>query len=85
MFNADRLTFLVLCTSLVVGCGGGSEKSSEASLLKSSRITGEWEAVATFHGYADNKAGCKEVADILNRNSDQMSGIEKSEFKCDAT
>lgn len=83
MFSAHRMSLVVLSSVVLTGCGAGSDKSPEASLLKSSRITGEWEAVATFHGYADNKAGCDEVAAILNSNSDQMSGVAKSEFKCE--
>ena len=64
----------------VAGCGGAS--SAKATLEKTNRVDGSWDNVATFYGYSDNKAACDEIAQILNKHSDEFSGMMRNEFRC---
>ena len=64
----------------VAGCGGAN--GAKVTLEKTNRVDGSWDNVATFYGYSDNKAACHEIAQILNKHSDEFSGMMRNEFRC---
>ena len=61
----------------------GDRDGQKATLYKSNRVDGEWERIATFYGFADNQAGCDEIAEVLNRHGDEFSGTLKNEWRCE--
>ena len=78
----NRLLRIVSATTLlmVTACGGAS--SAKVTLEKTNGVDGSWDNVATFYGYSDNKAACDEIAQILNKHSDEFSGMMRNEFRC---
>lgn len=67
----------------LLGLGAcGDREGQKATLYKSNRVDGGWERIATFYGFADNQAGCDEIAQVLNRHGDEFSGTLKNEWRC---
>lgn len=78
----SKLTKIVAATILgtVAGCGGAN--GAKLTLEKTNRVDGSWDNVATFYGYSDNKSACNEIAQILNKHSDEFSVMMRNEFRC---
>lgn len=73
---------LALTTLLALGACN-DQGGQKTTLYKSNRLDGGWDRIATFYGFSDNQEGCNEIAQVLNRHSDEFSGILKNEWKCE--
>lgn len=59
-------------------------ESEKVTLAKNNRLggTNEFDGVATFYGYVDNRAACEEIAKILNGSPEKFDGMIENQFKC---
>lgn len=79
----DKLCFVTLFAFSLSACKD-EQRREPVTLAKNDRLSGgaEFNGVATFYGYVDNRAACEEIAKILNRHPEEFDGMIANEFKC---
>ena len=78
-----KTPIILMVSAFALSLGACSDRNGQkVTLYKSNRVDGDWGRVATFYGFADNQAGCDEIAQVLNRHGDEFSGSIKNELKC---